>query len=151
VLEFTELHGIHSGENLATAVQCTLSELDLESKVIAITGDNASNNKVMASELYHAIKKLSPEIQFHGVDSYIRCLAHILNLIVKDILRALKSGSTQEAYAVCDSLRECQPITTQTALAKLRILPLWISRSPQKRQKWKEICQYMDLPDRFIE
>jgi hypothetical protein len=151
VLEFTELHGIHSGENLATAVQCTLSELDLESKVIAITGDNASNNEVMASELYHALKESSPEIQFHGVDSYIRCLAHILNLIVKDILRALKSGSTQEAYAVCDSLREGEPITTQTALAKLRILALWISRSPQKRQKWKEICQYMDLPDRFIE
>jgi hypothetical protein len=97
------------------------------------------------------IKKSSTEIQFHGLDSYIRCLAHILNLIVKDILRALKSGSTQEAYAVCDSLREGQPITTQTALAKLRILALWISRSPQKRQKWKEICQYMDLPDRFIE
>ncbi|CBF87382.1 predicted protein [Aspergillus nidulans FGSC A4] len=43
-----------------------------------ITRDNASNNKIIASELYYTLKGN---------------IAHILNLIVKDILQALKPGS----------------------------------------------------------
>jgi hypothetical protein len=88
-LEFTKLHGVYSGENLATAIYTTLAELDLKYKLVAITGDNATNNKVMVSELYHTLKKeIHPQkkVQFYGLDSYIHCLAHILNLIVKDIL-----------------------------------------------------------------
>lgn len=150
-MDFTELYGVHSGENLATTVLSTLSDLDLQGKLISITGDNASNNEVMASELYLTLRDSNPEIQFCGIDSYIHCLAHILNLIVKDILHALKSGSIQEAYTACDSIQNGKSFATQTALARLQILALWISRSPQRRQKWKEVCSYMDLPDRFIE
>lgn len=62
VLDFTELYGVHSGENLATAVLSTLSDLDLQGKLISITGDNASNNEVMASELYLTLKDSNPEI-----------------------------------------------------------------------------------------
>ena len=134
MLEFTELHRVYSRENLAAAVQLTLSELDLEEKLIIITGDNASNNETMASELYYTLKgKIgeSSTLQFQGLDSYIRCLAHILNLVVKDILRALKSGSSKEVYTACNSLCNGQPISIQSALAKLRILSLWIGRSPQ--------------------
>jgi hypothetical protein len=155
VLEFTELRGLHSGENLAAAVKAMLMELGLESKLIAITGDNATNNEVMVSELYHSLKATNPgkEPLFQGEDSYVRCLAHILNLIVKDILQSLKSGTTEEAIAAWDSFKD-GPLTTftsQEALAKLRILALWIDRSPQRRQKWKEICNFINLPNKFIE
>jgi hypothetical protein len=157
VLEFTELHGAHSGENLATAVESTLIELGLEQKLISITGDNASNNETMASELFHSLsnrlqfQKKDARLLYQGLDSYIRCLAHILNLIVKDILRALKSGDVEEANAACNSLQNGNPVTTQTALGRLRILALWIDRHPQRRQKWKEVCKINDLPDKFIE
>jgi hypothetical protein len=157
LLEFTELRGAHSGENLAVAVRTTLRELDLEYKLTAITGDNASNNEVMASELFNTLNgkidtgNVQNKIQFYGLDSYIRCLAHIRTLIVKDILRALRSGSTEEAHVVCDSLRAGEPIKAQTALAKLRILALWIDRSPQRREKWEDICHFMNLPYKYIE
>lgn len=151
-LEFCELYGTHSGENIAAAIHKTLVELNLESKLITITGDNASNNEVMVSELFHILTKESSQtILFQGLDSYIRCLAHILNLIVKDILRSLKSGNVEEAHTICDNLRAGESISSQTALAKLRILALWIARSPQKRQDWKELCQIMNLSDKFIE
>ncbi|KAK9241545.1 hypothetical protein V1506DRAFT_550417 [Lipomyces tetrasporus] len=39
----------------------------------------------------------------------------------------------------------------QGVLARLRIVALWIDRSPQRRQKWKEVCKLLDLPDKFIE
>jgi hAT family C-terminal dimerisation region len=154
VLEFTELQGIHSGENVATAIHTMLSELDLQEKLITITGDNAGNNETMVSELFHGLQDTAVEkdkIQFEGLDSYVRCIAHILNLIVKDILRALKSGNTKEAFAVCDDIQDGKSVPVQSALAKLRILTVWINRSPQRRQSWKEVCKIMNLPGKYIE
>ena len=51
VLEFKELLGLYSRENLAVAVEEILTELNLKCKLITITGNNASNNKWMVSEL----------------------------------------------------------------------------------------------------
>ncbi|KAK9349591.1 hypothetical protein V1523DRAFT_449453, partial [Lipomyces doorenjongii] len=38
-------------------------------------------------------------------------LAHILNLIVKDILRALKSGTVEDANNVCDSFKDGETLS----------------------------------------
>lgn len=158
VIEFTELQGPHSGENLAATVETCLLELDLVSKLLSITGDNASNNEAMVSDLHRRLSarlevqgKLETELRFQGSYSYIRCLAHILNLIVKDILRNLGSGSRAEADRACDNLGSGSPILTESALGKLRILALWIQRSPQRRQKWKDLCKLQNLPDKYIE
>jgi hypothetical protein len=108
----------------------------------------------MVSELFHSVqKKPNTALLFQGLHSSVRCLAHILNLIVKDILRAVKSGNTGEAYTACDCSRDGipWPCSTQGALAKLRIFALWIDRSPQRRQKWTHICQIANLPSQFIE
>ncbi|KAF1808084.1 hypothetical protein P152DRAFT_444488 [Eremomyces bilateralis CBS 781.70] len=84
----------------------------------------------MALELFYTLNEkygaetLLNGLLFRGVDSYIRCLAHILNLIVQDILRALKSGSVEAAYTIYDSLYAGGSISSQTALSKLRILAL---------------------------
>ncbi|KAK9366127.1 ribonuclease H-like domain-containing protein [Lipomyces kononenkoae] len=154
VLEFTELRGIHSGENLAAAVEEMLVELGLQSKLITITGDNARNNEVMVSELYDSLKAEDPEKEplFQGEESFVRCLAHILNLIVKDILRTLKSDNIDEAFSACNDLRDgISRLASAGPLAKLRIFALWINRSPQRRQKWKEICNFLNLPNKFIQ
>jgi hypothetical protein len=155
VLEFTELRGLHSGENLAAAVKEMLVELGLQSKLITITGDNARNNEVMASELYNSLKAENPEKEplFQGEEGFVRCLAHILNLIVKDILRTLKSDNIDEAFSACNDLRDriFSRFASTGPLAKLRIFALWIDRSPQRRQKWKEICNFLNLPNKFIQ
>lgn len=146
VLEFTELQGIHSGENVAPAVHALLAELNLKEKLLTI---NAGNNETMVSELFHTLMETAHdknEIPFQGLDGYIRCLAHILNLIIKDILRSLKSGTTKEAFAVCDDIQNGISVPVQSALVKLRILTVWINRGPQRRQNWKEICRIMTFP-----
>ncbi|KAK9257597.1 hypothetical protein V1519DRAFT_113117 [Lipomyces tetrasporus] len=88
-----------------------------------------------------------------GLGSCVRCLAHIIHLIVKDILVALKSGNTEEADAICDNLDEGehQSLRALEPLARLRIIALWIHRSPQRRQAWNDNCKRMNLPDKFIE
>ena len=154
VLEFKELHGPHSGENLAAAVESLLIELGLEQKLLSITGDNASNNERMVLQLSQNLqKKHEINLLFSGLGSYVRCLAHIINLIVKDILGALRSGNIGEAYIVCNNLDEgnYQSFQTVEPLAKLRILALWIHRSPHRRQLWNDSCKRMNLPNKFIE
>ncbi|KAI2859077.1 hypothetical protein CBS76997_11410 [Aspergillus niger] len=43
LLEFTEIDGPHSGENLAEVVLRMLDELDIAPKLLTVTGDNAGN------------------------------------------------------------------------------------------------------------
>ncbi|KAK9482964.1 ribonuclease H-like domain-containing protein, partial [Lipomyces starkeyi] len=51
----------------------------------------------------------------------------------------------------CDNLRDGKSIGAQTALARLRILALWIDRTPIRRQKWNEVCKINNLSDKYIE
>ena len=50
-MEFKELEGAHSGENLAQVVDSLLKELGLGAKLLTITSDNASNNETMITAL----------------------------------------------------------------------------------------------------
>jgi hypothetical protein len=153
VLDFIELDGPHTGENLAGAIEELLLELKITHKLLSITGDNASNNETMVVQLSENLQKSGANTLFCGLGSYVRCLAHILNLIVKDILRALKSGNTAEATSVCDNLDkgEYQALEALQPLGKLRALAIWIHRSPQRRQAWKKTCNRLNLLDKFIE
>ncbi|KAJ5982209.1 hypothetical protein N7451_012309 [Penicillium sp. IBT 35674x] len=138
---------------MAELLQSMLSELQLEDKLLTITADNASNNVTLASELYFNLAEkytsdgfdpsCSGRLRFLGIDSYIRCLAHVLNLIVSDILSAMKSGDHRSAAEACDLLQDNPKMGQHSALARLRIMALWISRTPQRRQQWKV--------DKFIE
>jgi hAT family protein len=161
VLEFSEIIGSHSGENMAETLQKMLVELRIEEKLLTITADNASNNETLASELYFNLSEKynskdsnvpdSGRLRFQGIDSYIRCLAHVLNLIVSDILTGMKSGDHKSAMEACDLLQENKKIGRQSALARIRIMVLWILRTPQRRQQWKVTCQANNLNDKFIE
>jgi hypothetical protein len=80
-----------------------LIELSLEDKLISITGDNASKNKSIASELYFSLSD-RPRVEdtilaplYRGLNSYICCLAYVLNLIMKDILCNLGLGTIEQA------------------------------------------------------
>ena len=87
-----------------------LQDLKLERKLLAITSDSASNNRTLVKHLHHQLLKtyndkvdtifksnLQPLMQFQGLQNHIRCIAHALNRIAKDILSALKTGTLQEA------------------------------------------------------
>jgi len=124
------------GENLAEIVEKTLTEWDLEWKLLLITGDNASNNETLISELYiNLTKRFDTEkskmpdnpnslLKFRGLDSYIRCLAYILNLIIKDILSVLKAGDNKSANETYNALQDGKTVGEHSTIARLRILGL---------------------------
>lgn len=162
VLEFSEIQGEHTGENLAESVENMLVELNIESKLLSITADNASNNEALCYYLYENLCKRrdldfnntenqSLTLRFHGVDSFVRCLAYILNLVVKQFLSALKTGDIESAGEVCEKLNHEKDLPELSALARLRVLVLWLARSPLRRQQWKNSCRDADLPERYIE
>lgn len=114
LLEFAEINGPHSGENLAEVVLKMLDELDIAPKLLTITGDNAGNNGTLCDSLHGQLLKkydndddrfrIRPLMRFRGRPSFIPCLAHILNLICKDVLASLRAGSAREAKAILDDM-----------------------------------------------
>jgi hypothetical protein len=148
-IEFVEIEGNHSGENLANIVATVLERFYISDKVMTITADNASNNDTLHRYLYQKLSQrydnyLAETIIREGTmkftqNSQIRCFAHILNLVMKTILRSLRASSHKEACDLLDDVakKSWKKIKAPTSpIAKLRLLVLWIARSPQRIQKW---------------
>ncbi|KAJ5704441.1 hypothetical protein N7536_000130 [Penicillium majusculum] len=155
LLEFTDICGPHSGENLAEIVMKMLEELDVAPKLLTITGDNAANYGTLCDSLHAELLKnhddkddqfrIRPLMRFRGRQSFIPCLAHVINLICRDVLASLRAGSAREAKAILDDMATQSSPTftsahsTKGAIMKIRLLTLWIARSPQRRQNWKDV------------
>jgi hypothetical protein len=148
-IEFVEIEGSHSGENLANIVATVLERFHISDKVMTITADNASNNDTLHRYLYQKLSQrydgyLSETIIREGTmkfthNSQIHCFAHILNLVMKTILRSLRASSHKEACDLLDDVakRSWKRVNAPTSpIAKLRLLVLWIARSPERIQKW---------------
>jgi ribosome recycling factor len=78
VLEFVEIKGSHTREELAKVVKNVLEELKIKHKLFAITSDNASNNSTLCQSLYNQLKRQyddkfslirRPRMRFHGFNS----------------------------------------------------------------------------------
>jgi hypothetical protein len=90
-------------------------------------------------------------LRFHGQDSFIRCIAHVLNRIVKLILTTLNSGDRATATNSIELVSDGQYLSTSDSpLARLRVLVIWISRSPERKKQWKHICRDNKLLEKLI-
>ncbi|RXW23667.1 hypothetical protein EST38_g2184 [Candolleomyces aberdarensis] len=85
LLDVVEVARSHTGENLAHAFAEILDEYGIAEKILSVTCDNATANDAMIAALAKIISS------FSGAASQTRCFAHILNLVVKIILRRFDS------------------------------------------------------------
>jgi hypothetical protein len=138
---------------MADILLTTIQELEIAPKLLTITGDNAGNNGTLCDALYTELLKtyddeddefrIKPLMRFRGRRSFIRCLAHIINLICKEVLVTLGAGSARETKATLDELAVqksrsfSNTLGGKSAIIKIRLLVLWVARSPQRRQEWK--------------
>lgn len=87
LLDFAYIEGKHSGEKFSEILIEVLGRLEIPfTKIVAITLDNATNNDTLFGFL-----------QDHGITAVrnqVRCMAHILNLGVQDILTKLNVPAT---------------------------------------------------------
>lgn len=113
-IEFVGIDRAHSGENLVNIVATVLDRFHISAKVMTITADNASNNDTLHRFLYQKLSErydeyLSEVVIREGTmrftqNSQISCFAHILNLVMKSILRSLQASSYKEAAALLNDI-----------------------------------------------
>ncbi|KAH9445540.1 hypothetical protein Pst134EB_023381, partial [Puccinia striiformis f. sp. tritici] len=110
-LDFVQLIQSHTGKYLARMVQFVVEKFGLGNQICGIVSENASNNATMIEEL----AKLNWK-RFEGEPHWIQCFAHILNLIVKAILRpfgrAKKASGTGEIEESDDEEEAQEPVNS---------------------------------------
>ncbi|EED21248.1 hypothetical protein TSTA_084790 [Talaromyces stipitatus ATCC 10500] len=106
-LDFQEIEGPDTGENLVSIIYKVLCELDIRAKLLSITGDNASNNLAIAEILYDLLKadyeqgNIQQAIRYQGEDS---------KLIQYDVTTRWNSSycMLNDAWNLFDLLQEVQ-------------------------------------------
>lgn len=71
-------------------------------QIFAITCDNASNNDTFMKHLESDCQNKS--IFFDAMNNHCRCIAHIMNLAVQDILKQIKSGDAETEDVILDNI-----------------------------------------------
>ncbi|QRV94361.1 AC9 transposase [Ceratobasidium sp. AG-Ba] len=94
LLDFVELHGAHTGENMSIAVASALTELGIKDKLLALVGDNASTNGTLLHHLSASLGQSSSKLRWDPEKGQICCLAHIIHLAVMTLLRSIKAVPT---------------------------------------------------------
>ena len=163
LLDFQEVEGPDSGENLASIVYTVLCELGIGAKLLSITGDNASNNPAMAGILSGMLQadfdteilpqgNTRPVMRYQGEASFVRCLAHILNLIVKEFLVTLRASNTATDYRIVEDLQNNLSLAeSHSAFSRIRILALYVSASTERKKEWRDLCQLKGMDAKLIQ
>ena len=86
------MRGQHTGASMARAVFKTLRTLKVSNKLLGFTRDNASNNSTLSQSLATLLEE--DGYAWNPTECAVPCLAHIINLVVQDIITYLKLGST---------------------------------------------------------
>ena len=128
MLAFEQLNGSHTGINLASVVFDILQEYDIMEKFFCMTTDSASNNGTMVRQLERLLEEEG--IPWNHEVHHIRCLAHVINLVVGAFLKNLVDGDG---------------ISFKTVLLKIRSLAKALRRSTLLWEAFVEICKYYHI------
>ncbi|KAK9735040.1 hypothetical protein RND81_04G179600 [Saponaria officinalis] len=89
----------HKGKDIANLLDDCFKSWGLEDKVFTLTVDNASSNDTACIELKKLLQK-KQNLVARGNYMHVRCVAHIINRIVWDGLKANKKSINKVRYAV---------------------------------------------------
>lgn len=94
LLGFEPIHGSHTGANLSTILLEQLHEHQIANRVLAVTTDNASNNSTLIESVQESIESL--ELPNQTPIIRIPCLAHVIQLSLRDLLGLMKADPTND-------------------------------------------------------
>ena len=141
LLGLKELHGGHTGDNQFQIVFSLLKEYLLLDKIEYFTLDNARNND-KALSLLSSLHQ-GEGIKFDDTESRLRCLGHMINLVVKVFLY----GSDVEADT---NIADDESGATQAQMiqwrkrgpyGRLRNIITYICWTPQRREEFTNIAK----------
>ena len=103
LIGFEHLSGAHTGENMALVVKEVLKRFGLQTRLLAITSDAASNNKTLKKAIARTVRKETRDDWNYRVGD-INCLAHIIQLVVVELISVLRVEAARDTPAL--ALRE---------------------------------------------
>lgn len=83
----------HTARNLFYILRDVINYFKLQQKVFSIAFDNASNNNLAVK---HLILKFQPPME--GIFYHMRCVAHIINLVVQDGLGVMEINNAKNNF-----------------------------------------------------
>ena len=89
LLGFEPLDGPHSGLNLSNVLIELFKKHDITARVLAVTSDNASNNTTLVKAVQESIDSL--QLPGNPVIVRIPCLAYVIQLSLRELLRSVKA------------------------------------------------------------
>ncbi|OQE38089.1 hypothetical protein PENNAL_c0787G08625, partial [Penicillium nalgiovense] len=89
LLGFEPLNGPHSGVNLSEVLMEIFKKHDISDRILAITSDNASNNTTLVQSIQDSIDSLN--LPSSPVVVRIPCLAHVIQLSLRELLGSVKA------------------------------------------------------------
>jgi hypothetical protein len=95
LLDFIPMRGRHTGVSMAREVLHVLKATDTTKKLLAITCDNAGNNSTLSRSIQTNLQQEA--YNWSSKENTIPCLAHIINLVVQDIIYHLKLSASPDA------------------------------------------------------
>ncbi|CAB5193439.1 unnamed protein product [Rhizophagus irregularis] len=95
LVDFIQIFGKHTGENIKNTFMTGISKLSLQNKIMGITTDNAANNLTF-------IDALAKDNSFFQKENHFRCFAHVINLCVQDILKELDDRFLSQLKTLLD-------------------------------------------------
>ncbi|KAJ7759592.1 hypothetical protein B0H16DRAFT_1215324, partial [Mycena metata] len=78
LIDFRELVGEHSGENMAAAVWDSHKKFGLLGRITAFVMDNATNNDTMVTAFARRCR--TERIPFSATNARMRCMPHTIHL-----------------------------------------------------------------------
>ncbi len=101
---FAYVNGRHQANNLKDALQKIFENFKLEDKIMGVVSDNAPNIRNCLNSL-----KICMNIE------PIRCMAHVLQLVVKNVIDLVDEGEKDDKskfYHIAKTLSKCRKIVT---------------------------------------
>ncbi|GBC07730.1 hypothetical protein RclHR1_07660006 [Rhizophagus clarus] len=112
LIDFVQIFGQHTGENIKNTFVSALQNLSIHTKVLGITTDNASNNLTFINALSDWMKENDI---FFDKNNHFRCFAHLRQLIIKiqhSPQRLEKLSANCRLYNI-DDLKPIQDVPTR--------------------------------------
>lgn len=124
LLGIHEIHSRHTGFNIGSVLLPLFDELDITNKLGYSVTDNAQNNDMALKTLSTSLLKKG--IHYDVPSHRLRCIGHIINLIVKTMLFGVKA-------TIDDIVDLPSSDSYDGAIAKLHYIIYHIRMTPQRR------------------
>lgn len=136
VLGLPELVERHCSKNIATEILEIIRSFGIGDGVGYFTLDNAANNET-------AMTEIAEELKFNPVQRRVRCIGHILNLVVKSLLFGKDADAFEKSVVNGESLARAthDEWMRKGPVGKAHNFVVWVHRSDLLTQLLRQLQQ----------